>query len=69
MCRRYIPGQPYGFASGIWSLGCVMYELSTLRQAFQAFNIEGLKGKILKSSPPPIPAGEYSGGAVHVESP
>jgi len=32
-----------------------MYELSTLRQAFQAFNIEGLKNKILKSSPAPIP--------------
>lgn len=62
MCPEIISGQPYGYEADVWSLGCVMYELSTTRQAFQAFNMEGLRGKIMAANPPPIPSGEYSAG-------
>lgn len=47
--------QPYGHATDMWSLGCVLQELCTNQHAFTADNMESLALKILRSSPPPIP--------------
>jgi len=51
MSPEILKGDKYGFAADVWSLGCVAYELTTLRQPFTAFNMDGLKRKILTSQP------------------
>eukprot|EP00198_Chlamydomonas_reinhardtii_P011003 XP_001700340.1 predicted protein [Chlamydomonas reinhardtii] len=46
----------YNQKSDIWSLGCVLYELATLKHAFEAPNMRALIQKIIKGSYPPMPA-------------
>lgn len=40
--------KPYTFKSDVWALGCVLYELCTLKHAFDANNLLGLVYKIVK---------------------
>jgi len=47
--------KPYNQKSDIWSLGCMLYEMTSLKHAFDAKNIKGLVLKILRGSYPPIP--------------
>ncbi|GFR46043.1 hypothetical protein Agub_g7512 [Astrephomene gubernaculifera] len=47
--------KPYGFPNDIWGLGCVLFELSALKPAFQAFNMAGLIRKVTSSPPPSLP--------------
>lgn len=42
------------------SLGCVFYELTALKPAFNAFNIHGLVTKIRRHKMAPLPAGYSS---------
>lgn len=51
--------QPYNQKSDIWALGCVLYELTTLRHAFDGQNLPALVLKILRGVYPPIPP-QYS---------
>ncbi|XP_014665091.1 PREDICTED: serine/threonine-protein kinase Nek1-like [Priapulus caudatus] len=46
--------RPYNHKSDIWSLGCVLYELATLRHAFEAGNMKNLVLKIVRGSYPPV---------------
>ena len=46
---------PYDNKSDIWSLGCVLYEMITLRPPFRAENMEGLYKKIVKGHFSKIP--------------
>eukprot|EP00656_Telonema_subtile_P054282 TRINITY_DN8078_c0_g1_i1.p1 TRINITY_DN8078_c0_g1~~TRINITY_DN8078_c0_g1_i1.p1 ORF type:complete len:394 (-),score=75.36 TRINITY_DN8078_c0_g1_i1:746-1927(-) len=55
MSPELCENQPYGKASDVWSLGCILYELCVLKHAFDATNICGLIFKILNGSYPPIP--------------
>ena len=48
--------KPYNQKSDIWSLGCILYEMLTLRHAFDANSMKGLVLKILKGSYPAIPS-------------
>eukprot|EP00916_Digyalum_oweni_P014450 GHVL01023699.1.p1 GENE.GHVL01023699.1~~GHVL01023699.1.p1 ORF type:complete len:777 (+),score=104.03 GHVL01023699.1:146-2476(+) len=52
MCQE----KPYDFKSDIWSLGCVLYEMTTLKHAFDAHSMKGLIIKILRGTYPPIPS-------------
>ena len=40
--------------SDLWALGCVLYELATLRHAFQAASMKNLILKIIRGSYPPV---------------
>jgi len=47
-------GKPYNARSDVWSLGCVLYEMITLRHAFEAANMRSLVMKIIRGQYPPI---------------
>lgn len=47
--------QAYNSKSDIWSLGCVLYELTTLKPPFKAEDMEGLYKKVVKGQYPRIP--------------
>jgi len=48
-------GRNYGTKSDIWSLGCVLYEVLTLRHAFDGKTLPALVMKILSGVYPPLP--------------
>mmetsp|Transcript_37144 Transcript_37144/g.82632 ORF Transcript_37144/g.82632 Transcript_37144/m.82632 type:complete len:632 (+) Transcript_37144:231-2126(+) len=56
MCPELLQDKPYGVKNDIWALGCVMFELSALRPAFRAFNMEGLVKKITAGPTPNLPS-------------
>jgi NIMA (never in mitosis gene a)-related kinase len=47
--------QPYDMKSDIWSLGCVIYEMTTLKPPFRAEDMASLYKKVLKGAYPKIP--------------
>ncbi|KAM5309379.1 serine/threonine-protein kinase Nek1 isoform 1-T2 [Glossophaga mutica] len=46
--------KPYNNKSDIWALGCVLYEMCTLKHAFEAGNMKNLVLKIISGSFPPV---------------
>jgi len=52
--------KPYNNKSDVWSIGCILYELATLKHAFEANNMKALVGKILRGTYPPV-SPVYSG--------
>jgi NIMA (never in mitosis gene a)-related kinase len=51
MCQS----KKYTSKSDIWALGCVLYELCTLKHAFAADNLLGLVYSIVQGKYEPIP--------------
>lgn len=47
--------RPYNNKSDVWSLGCVLYELCTLRHPFQARSWKSLILKVCRGAYPPLP--------------
>jgi len=47
---------PYGYESDIWALGCLLYELCTLRHPFSAKNLQHLALKITTGKYTPVSA-------------
>uniref|UniRef100_A0A4W6E0U6 non-specific serine/threonine protein kinase n=1 Tax=Lates calcarifer TaxID=8187 RepID=A0A4W6E0U6_LATCA len=46
--------KPYNNKSDIWALGCVLYEMCTLKHAFEAGNMKNLVLKIIRGTYPPV---------------
>eukprot|EP00899_Mesostigma_viride_P000961 jgi/Mesvir1/10866/Mv14208-RA.1 len=56
MSPELFRGEPYNHKSDVWALGCVLYEMLTLRHAFEAMNLNGLAMKVLAGNYIPVPA-------------
>ncbi|KAF0694272.1 Aste57867_14842 [Aphanomyces stellatus] len=56
MSPEVCESKPYSYASDIWALGCVLYEICALKHAFDAPNILMLIVKIIQHEFVPIPA-------------
>jgi NIMA (never in mitosis gene a)-related kinase len=61
MSPEVCQNKPYTYQSDIWALGCILYELCTLKHAFHAENLLGLVFKIVQDKQEPIPE-SYSDG-------
>jgi NIMA (never in mitosis gene a)-related kinase len=48
--------RPYNWASDIWAMGCVLYEMCALKVPFDAPNISALVQKITRGPTPAIPS-------------
>ncbi|XP_034417367.1 serine/threonine-protein kinase Nek5 isoform X2 [Cyclopterus lumpus] len=48
--------RPYNNKTDIWSLGCVLYELCTLRHPFEGSSLRQLVGNICRGSYNPVPS-------------
>ncbi|XP_061418169.1 serine/threonine-protein kinase Nek8 isoform X1 [Lethenteron reissneri] len=53
-------GKPYNQKSDIWALGCILYELASLKRAFEAENLPALVLKIMSGNFAPV-SDRYSG--------
>lgn len=58
-------GKPYGTHSDVWALGCILYNMSTLRSAFDAETLAGLVMKIMQGSIEPI-SEQYNSGLMEM---
>ena len=49
-------GKPYGLKSDIWSLGCILYQIATLKMPFQGNNFKEVYNNISKCKYQPLPS-------------
>ena len=56
MSPELFRNQPYSFKSDVWSLGCVLFELVSLRHAFEARDMNSLVQRIVRGSHAAIPS-------------
>jgi len=55
MAPEACQSMPYTSKSDVWALGCILYELCTLKKPFSADNLLGLVFKIVSEKQAPIP--------------
>ncbi|XP_078487797.1 uncharacterized protein LOC100184532 [Ciona intestinalis] len=56
MSPELFSNKPYNHKSDVWALGCCVYEMTTLKHAFNAKDMNSLVYKILKKKMPTMPA-------------
>jgi NIMA (never in mitosis gene a)-related kinase len=56
MSPELFSNKPYNFKSDVWALGCCVYEMTTLKHAFNGRDMNSLMYKILRGKMPPLPS-------------
>ncbi|KAM4721752.1 serine/threonine-protein kinase Nek4 [Rhinophrynus dorsalis] len=59
MSPELFANKPYNFKSDVWALGCCVYEMATLRHAFNAKDMNSLVYRIIEGKLPAMPK-DYS---------
>lgn len=59
-------GRPYTYSSDLWSLGCVLYELMTLKVPINGTSIQDLKRKVISGKYTPVSSGRYSAELINI---
>ncbi len=54
MSPEVCQNQPYNYKSDVWALGCILYEMCALQQAWNGSNLLGLVYKIVQEKYPPL---------------
>ncbi|NXC43239.1 NEK4 kinase, partial [Penelope pileata] len=57
--------KPYNYKSDVWALGCCVYEMATLKHAFNANDMNSLAYRIIEGKLPPMPK-DYSPQLVEI---
>ncbi|XP_012886177.1 PREDICTED: serine/threonine-protein kinase Nek4 [Dipodomys ordii] len=55
MSPELFSNKPYNYKSDVWALGCCVYEMATLKHAFNAKDMNSLVYRIIEGKLPPIP--------------
>ncbi|KAK3255605.1 hypothetical protein CYMTET_35222 [Cymbomonas tetramitiformis] len=59
MAPEVMEGKPYSYKGDVWALGCVLYELCTLKSAFAANHLPGVVMKVLRGTYAPVNEAQY----------
>ncbi|XP_068951589.1 serine/threonine-protein kinase Nek4 isoform X2 [Petaurus breviceps papuanus] len=59
MSPELFSNRPYNYKSDVWALGCCVYEMATLKHAFNAKDMNSLVYRIIEGKLPPMPK-DYS---------
>ncbi|XP_014461286.1 serine/threonine-protein kinase Nek4 isoform X10 [Alligator mississippiensis] len=59
MSPELLSSKPYNYKSDVWALGCCVYEMATLKHAFNAKDMNSLVYQIIEGKLPPMPK-DYS---------
>ncbi|KAI2530022.1 NIMA related kinase 4 [Homo sapiens] len=59
MSPELFSNKPYNYKSDVWALGCCVYEMATLKHAFNAKDMNSLVYRIIEGKLPPMPR-DYS---------
>ncbi|XP_072505926.1 serine/threonine-protein kinase Nek4 isoform X4 [Notamacropus eugenii] len=59
MSPELFSNKPYNYKSDVWALGCCVYEMATLKHAFNARDMNSLVYRIIEGKLPPMPK-DYS---------
>ncbi|KAM9186426.1 serine/threonine-protein kinase Nek4 isoform 4-T4 [Dugong dugon] len=59
MSPELFSNKPYNYKSDVWALGCCVYEMATLKHAFNAKDMNSLVYRIIEGKLPPVPK-DYS---------
>lgn len=57
--------EPYSFSSDIWGLGCIFFEILSLKRPFNGLNLLDLVWHIVQDDVPALP-NQYSGDIVEL---
>ncbi|XP_030606553.1 serine/threonine-protein kinase Nek10 [Archocentrus centrarchus] len=59
-CPEVVKNEPYGEKADIWALGCILYQMTTLRPPFYSSNVLSLASKIVEANYEPVEEGAFS---------
>ncbi|NXE22896.1 NEK4 kinase, partial [Ardeotis kori] len=65
MSPELFSNKPYNYKSDVWALGCCVYEMATLKHAFNARDMNSLVYRIIEGKLPPMPE-DYSPQLVEI---
>ncbi|XP_061213262.1 serine/threonine-protein kinase Nek4 isoform X3 [Neopsephotus bourkii] len=65
MSPELFSNKPYNYKSDVWALGCCVYEMATLKHAFNAEDMNSLVYRIIEGKLPPMPK-DYSPQLVEI---